>query len=163
METAASSTKVRRFTRSPSAGPVSASCGIWPGAGATGALRLVLPGCLKPRAMYSSSYRSETWWSPRSQAQIILTSPSCAATDWPFWPAARRSSCAVFGTSHPRDLRHSRSVPPSIPGIARTFASPSSEEHVLQDAPRPAPTCHYRTTARARWTGFTTLARDGRR
>src|ERR1017187_7000481 len=88
--------------------------------------------------------------------------PSWVAIDWRVAWAARRSCRAISGTSHPRDLRHSRSVPPSIPGIARTFASPPSGEHVLQDAPWPAPTCHYRTTARARWTGFTTLVRDGR-
>ena len=80
----------------------------------------------RPSLRYSSSYRSDGRWSPRSQARIIRTRPSWAAMGS---SAARRSRRASSGTSHPRDRRHSRSSPPLVTAIAGTFASPSHREH----------------------------------
>ncbi len=80
----------------------------------------------RPSRRYRSSYRSDGWWSPRSQARIMRTRPSCAATGS---SAARRSRRASSGTSQPRVLRHSRSSLPLSAVIAGTFASLSLREH----------------------------------
>src|SRR6266566_10071163 len=111
-----SSTKVRLLTGSvPSWRRVGAGWGSAPFSFPEG----------RPSLRYSSSYRSDGRWSPRSQARIILTRPSWAAMGS---SAARRSRRASSGTSHPRDRRHSRSSPPLVTAIAGTFASPLLRE-----------------------------------
>ena len=121
---------------------------------------VVVAGAGSGRACGRAARTARTGWSsPRSQARIIRTRASCAATGS---LAARRSWRASSGTSHPRDLRHSRRSLQLIPVIAHTLASPSGRG-ARCDAPgyaRGAPSRHYRTTARYRWTGFRLLARD---